>query len=475
MTKNQIAYLFSITLLICFLFASCKSQEEVEVNSALSVDANAIKKIDVEKDDFTEFVDEQIDSVTVEIIGATQNRTIQRAAIEMKKFFNKRLHKYENNEDIRKAFLNSWSFIYRFKEYILRGEGKTLFGDQQQRVVAVIEAILSHFNETAEKHLNKRQLKSIQNDLKKFASENPIRGYYQTTTEISSNFFTNFLSIPLAPFKAVGTFNKGGESIAEISKTVARFTDIAEDLPDEIRWQLQVLAVQLQQNDILKTNTDSFQKLAHTSEQLVTIVDQYPDKVSEKVKKAAKDLEKTITQLTALSKQIDASMTKLQTSSDNFQKFGTDINQSTEKIAASLQQVEASSKALTKAAEAVSLAMKDIKDFTVYINETSDDSPDDKNEDSFLVEVEKASNALAKSASEITTTLDKVIELSKGKPFNEELNVIDQKAQKTLVMTREESQTLIDYAFKKAIILISLIFVFSFIFIIAKSRISKQA
>lgn len=475
MVYKASSYLLSSMVFLSILLSSCKSHEEVQVNSNLSVDANMIKNIDIESDEFTEFVDDQIDTVTVELIAATKNRTTQRAAIEMKKFFNKRLHKYENIDDPRKAFLNSWSFIYRFKEYIANGEGKNLFGDQQKRIISTMDSILLHFETIADKHLNNKHMKTIKNDLKRFAAENPIKGYYQTTPEVGTNFFTNVISIPLAPFKAVGTFNKGGESIENISKTVARFTDIAEDLPDEIRWQLQVLAVQLQQNDILKTNTDSFQKLAETSEKLTKIIDQYPDKISEKVKVAAKDLEKTINDLNTLSKQIDDSMTKLQTSSENFQKFGTDINQSTEKIAASLMQVEESSKALTKAAEAVSMAMKDIKDFTVYINSTSDDSEEDKNKDSFLVEVEKASNALAKSASEITVTLNKVIELSKGKPFNEELNAIDKKAQQTLVMTREESQTLIDYVFKKAIILIALIFILSFIFIITKSRISKAA
>ena len=468
-------YLFYIIAFLCCLFGGCKSQEEVQVNESLSVDAGMIKNIDMETDEFTEYVDDQIDSVSVEIIAATRNRTIQRSAVEMKKFFNKRLHKYENIEDPRKAFLNSWSLVYRFKNYVDNGDGKSLFGDQQPMLSKSLKNILFHFENIAKKHLSKKQLSRIQKDLKKYADEFPIKGYYQDTPEMKLSVFTNFLSIPMAPFNAVSAINKGGESIENISKTVARFTDIAEDLPDEIRWQLQVLAVQLQQNDILKTNTDSFQKLAQTSEQLVQLVDKYPDKVSETVKKAAKDLETTIAQLNTLSKQIDSSMTKLQVSSENFKKFGNDVNQSTEKITDSLQHVEKSSKALTKAAEAVSLAMKDIQAFTTYINENAKKNPKKEGTDSFLVEVEKASTALAKSATEIRGTLDKVMEISNNKPFKDEINAIDKKAQETLTMTREESQTLVDYAFKKAIILIGIIFFFSIVFLITKSRMTKTA
>lgn len=471
MLKN----LSNILLAFSFLLFGCKSQEEIQVNESLSVDADMIKNIDMETDQFTEYVDDQIDTVSVEIIAATRNRTIQRSAVEMKKFFNKRLHKYENIEDPRKAFLNSWSLVYRFKDYISKGDGKSLFGEQQPMLDKSLENVLFHFENTAQKHLSKKQLSRITKDLKKYSEEYPIKGYYQDAPEITSSVFTNFLSIPMAPFKAVNAINKGGESIESISKTVARFTDIAEDLPDEIRWQLQVLAVQLQQNDILKTNTESFQTLAQTSAQLVKIVDQYPDRVSDKVKKAAKDLEKTITQLNTLSKQVDTSMSKLQASSENFKKFGDDVNQSTEKITESLQQVEKSSQALTKAAEAVSVAMKDIQAFSTYINESSEKNPREKDQDPFLVQVEKSSTALAKSAEEIRKTLEKVMELSDKKLFNDELSVIDKKAHDTVTMTREESQTLVDYAFKKALLLIVAIFLLAMIVTITKGRMAKSA
>ena len=474
---NLSKILFPAGILLSFLLfcSGCKSQEEVVVNESLTLDADAIKNIDMEKDVFTEYIDSQIDTISVEVVASTKNRTTQRAAIEMRKFFNKKLHKYENVIDSRKTFLNTWSLVYRFEDYITKGDGKSLFGTQQEEVKKTISAIMFHLEKLAGKHLTDKQLKRVKNDLSAYAAEYPIKGYFQDTPEITTNGFVDFLRIPLAPFRAVGAINKGGQSMEDIANTVARFTDITEDLPDEIRWQLQVLAVQLQQNDILKTNTDSFQSLAKTSEQLVKIVDQYPEKVSEKVKKAAKDLEATVQQLSTISKQIDASMAKLQNSSENFDNFGKNINQSTEKITASLKQVEQSSEALTKAASAVSLAMKDIMAFTKYIEESSDPEEEKKDEDSFLVQVEKASAALEKSAAEISGTLQKVIDLSDKKPFSDEINSIDKKAQSAVILTRQEGQSLIDYIFKKAIILISVIFILSLIVVITKSRVSKAA
>ena len=462
-------------ILIGIIVSGCKSQEEVQVNSSLSVDADMIKNIDLEKDDFTEYIDDQIDTITVDIIAGTTNRTNQRAAIEMKKFFNKRMIKYENIEDPRKTFLNVWSLIKRYREYITEGDGKALFGNQQKKVIDTVDALQFHIEQIAEKHLTGKQLKRVQKDLQNYVKNYPIKGYYQDAPEVAKTGFADVLQIPLAPFRAVNAINEGTASIEDISKTVARFTDIAEDLPDEIRWQLQVLAVQLQQNDILKTNTESFQKLAQTSEQLVKIVDKYPDKISEKVKKAAKDLEKTINQLNDISKQIDASMSKLQTSSENFQKLGVSINESTEKVVSSLKQVEQSSQALTKAAEAVSTAMKDIQSFSEYLDKNADKSEDAKKKDPFLVQVEKASSALEKSAAEVSTTLQKIIDLSDKKPFSNEINSIDQKAKDTLVITREESQSLVDYIFQKSLILIGLIFILSMIVVITKSRLAKKA
>ena len=475
MFRNTFKSAAILFIFLATLFVSCKSNEEVKLNESLTVDADMIKNIDLETDDFIEYIDDQIDSISVDLIAGTNNRVSQRAAMEMKKFFNKRVHKYENIDDPRKTFLSTWSLIYRYLNYISNGDGKSLFGDQQKKIIETFSAIQFHMEKIAKKHLSSKQLKTIKKDLANYAKEYPIKGYYQDAPEVASTGFVDYIQIPLAPFRAINAINQGRASIEDISKTVARFTDIAEDLPDEIRWQLQVLAVQLQQNDILKTNTDSFKKLAETSEQMVKIVDQYPDKVSEKVKKAAKDLDATVKQLSVISKQIDASMTKLQTSSKSFENFGKDINQSTEKITASLKQVEQSSNALSKAAESVSKAMKDILAFSKHLDESSSKEEKDDNKDPFLVQVEKASIALEKTAAEISGTLQKVIDLSEKKPFSDEINSIDQKAQSTVIMTRQEGQSLVDYIFKKAIILISIIFALSLIVIITKSRVSKSA
>lgn len=464
-----------ITASLLFLW-SCKSNEEVKVNNTLSVDANAIKNMDIEKDEFTELVDDQIDNLSVEIISNNPNRTIQRASIEMKKFFSKKLKKYNEIVDPRKTFFNTWSLVYRFDNYVSKGDGKNLFGDQQALVVKTISGLLADHEKIAGKHLTKKQYKTASERLKNYAAEYPITGYFQDLPETNTSGFVEYLNIPLAPFKAVNAINKSGESIESISKTVARFTDIAEDLPDEIRWQLQVLAAQLQQNDILKTNTTSFAKLAESSEKLAAIIDKYPDRVSSKISQATKDLDSTIKQLNEISKQIDQSMTKLQTSSENFKDLGNNINQSTEKVSASLKQVESSSTSLTKAAEAVSKAVKDIQAFSEYLNkDEGDKKPEDKNEDSFLVEVEKASTALEKSAAEISVTLAKIIELGNSKPFSQEITALDSKAKQTLLATRQESETLVNYIFKKALILTFIIFALAMILVITRGKVSQKA
>ena len=473
MNKYYPTLVLSLVTISLSFFPSCKSSEEVQVNSSLSVDADAIKNIEVTGDTYAELVSDVIDNVSIELISGTRNRNVQRAAIEMKKFFNKKMKKFENIEDPRKTFLNTWSLIYRFQAYVTTGDGKNLFTDQQDKVKTTLTEILLNYEATAKKHLNEKQFPAIQNDLKKYADTFPIKGYFQDAPEAAANGFISYITIPLAPFKAVGAINQSGQSMEDIAKSVAKFTEITEGLPDEIRWQLQVLAVQLQQNDILKTNTDSFKKLAETSEQLTAIVEKYPDRVSEKVTTAAKDLDKTISKLETISKQIDDSMTRFQTSSENFKHLGDNINSSSEKIASSLKQVEQSSKALTAAAENVSKTVQDIQKFAEYVNKDNENSSPGKTEDSFLVEVEKASTALEKSASQVTTALNKILELGQKKPLNEEILALDASAKKTVIMTREQSETLIDHIFKKALILVFVIFALAMITVITKSRLTK--
>ncbi len=452
-----------------FLFFGCKSHDENE-KKGVEQKGSERQELGLSRVDFIDLVNDRVDAISLEIISTTQERSVQKAAIEMKKFFSKRLRRYRELDDVREGFVKTWALVYRFNIYINGPDGGNLFGGHQPMVQKVSGELLNDFKLMAKKELSKEQYEATEEALKKYVVEHEVYGYFQDKPESESFKFFEYLNLPFAPFKAVDSFNKSGESIEDISKTVARFTDIAEELPEEIRWQLQALAAQLQNNGILKTNTESFSKLAESSEKLTKIIEAYPEEVTKKAQLISLELDERIKQLAELSKQVDVSMGKLEKSSENFKNLGESVERSVAKVDTTVKEVESSSQALTKAAEEVGKVVKQIYDLTVFIEEKSGGEKRKEGEDSYMVEVKKAAEALEKSASEVVKIFDRIEKLGENKLLSEEVKIIEGRAKETLVVTRKESEALVDYIFRKALLLVVIIFVFLIILIIFKRR-----
>ena len=473
--RLQIKKLIS-TLTACLLILpSCKSNTE-QASPGDLIDTSQFSIIDSEEyerdyKEFRQVISDNFENTTLEIMTLTSNREVHKNVIKLRQFLSRRSRNM-NEDDPRLAALNTWAFLRRMKIYFKRGEGSFLFGKSQALMLSMLDQTDKDFELFALKYMDEKAFQKVSRIMDQYVKQNPIKDIFSEKATDDSNTFSEVMDYGLTPFKAIGAVRKGGQGIEDIAKTTERFTDIVEDLPEDIRWQLHVLALQLQENKILKDNTETLRSLAVSFENMNKIMAKYPELLSLERKNMAQDMHDLLGKVSKVTQDVKASSVNIKNSSKNFQQVGKDINQASEKITASIKQVEQSSIELTKAATAVSKTIKDIQGITEFFkgDPNKPKEPKDPNKPSFLLQVEHSANALHKTAQELNTAIAQIQKTINNNNFSKELEVVDQISKQAIDTTRQEAEVLVDYIFKKALIFVAITFTLCLILILIKKR-----
>ena len=73
----------------------------------------------------------------------------------------------------------------------------------------------------------------------------------------------------MAPFRAIAGVESGAQAIHEFNATAAQFTEIVDQLPQRMRWQIELLSYDLQeQGGVLEQSLDSFHMVAESANRL---------------------------------------------------------------------------------------------------------------------------------------------------------------------------------------------------------------
>ena len=448
--------LFALLCGLACLF-SCKSSN---TSMGQQIPQENIEKVAKSYDQCSAFIADEINAVALEIIKNSSDRSIQKNAVTMRQYVTKTLREV-NDPDPREAIIDTWVFLQRLANYLTKGDGKNIFGDQQDLVINKIDGIAIYMKKLIEEYMDPEKVATLKQDINTYSTSNPIVGVFKDSTK-QGRLFSDLMEFPLAPFKAFSAIGRGGQSIEDISVTVERFTDIVEDLPEDVRWQVQALIMSLEENQLILENTKSVSKIADSSVQLSSTLENYPEKIRTEFEKINGDLDKLFKQLALISADIHKSSENVKISSENFNATGQEINKAMDKVPASIQEIKASSKALTQAAKAVSLTIKDVQNITEFFKEDSQDStlvsdasvtPSNIEEpkDPFLVQLKDGSIELQKAANEITTGITQVRAIIESQELLKGINAIEQITDKTLAETRKESQEVINTLFWKCI------------------------
>ena len=224
-----------------------------------------------------------IESTADDISEKESDRKIQKSCLIWKTRMIDKLKDKLKEENALVSLLDTWLFSVRMLRFFESGDGSNMFGVNQQLAIDAAKESESMIEDIAIIFIPPAKLPQIRKELYNYALQNPFIGTFKEKKNSSLRLnkkaiksFSKILSVPLAPVKIAA---KAKKDIDSFKTTASRFADIMEDLPQEIRWELELLLFSIDKNQSIYSALESINKLSKSSEELTKIAGKLPDDI----------------------------------------------------------------------------------------------------------------------------------------------------------------------------------------------------
>jgi hypothetical protein len=350
-------------------------------------------------------------------------------------------------DDPVQGLLDVWTLCVRMANYLETGDGKSLFGASQPIAIAAAKECVAYAQRLAGLIMTKQMAADAQRSVQKLAAERPLRGEF-TGSEIriaqetgkGDDVLTTVLSIPLAPFKAFEGMDKGAAAIRGFTVVAAHLTDVVEGLASDARVQLELLLLEAEDLEAVKSALASFERLSKSSERLAAVAEKLPQDVRR--------------ELVGAFDAVDSKQAGVQTTLKEAKAAADQIQQASERLTAAGKAWEGTAKAITEMAEAFKSSPDHVAQPPSAVS-----PPEARPFD--ILDYAKTADAYYAAAKELTALADEIRKLSESNQFSQRA---------TEVGTTVGSVT--DHVAWRAVQLIFLIFVLSIGYWIVRRRLA---
>lgn len=248
------------------------------------------------------------DTITV----GTQDPVIQRRALRWKIGMSPAINQAAFQPDALAAYVAMLTLATSLDEYLTTGGGKAAFGDQQSLAVEASGEIAAAARDLGHRFLDEKDLQRVTRQVEMLVAEQPIRGEFVAetvqklvTTSASNPAFDWVTAIPMSPFRALQGVDEGAQAIREFNETAMQMARTAANMPRLIRWNLQLLALDVSEQGNVAAGIESFETLAQSAESLSRTAESLP----ESLRLLLSEAERTGDSLAPLSGSLERSAT----------------------------------------------------------------------------------------------------------------------------------------------------------------------
>lgn len=177
--------------------------------------------------------------------------------------------------DVEVSYLALYTTAVSLNEYLSTGEGATLFGEQQPVATRASAELEQRIEAIGSRFLTSEQLARVKRDVAEVVRQHPIRGVFVPETVAGladatapGGRFDWLVHLPLTPFRALQGVDSGAQAIRDFNTTAQRFTQVAGSLPLLLRWNLELLAFDLERHESVESGLLAFQSVARSADSL---------------------------------------------------------------------------------------------------------------------------------------------------------------------------------------------------------------
>ncbi len=238
-------------------------------------------------EDFEEYFDAVVADAASEIEWQAPDREMRKAAVLWKVRMTTECRVATNQPDPAAALIDTWTLCTRMRAYMADGLGKDLFGELQPIAVDAARQLEDRIAHIAETYLPADKFVAAREAVEGYAMEHPIGGVFdrkrapRMSKEKEGQTLLEMMMTPLEPFRAIGQFNRGADSLRDMSLTADRFADIVEDLPSSVRWQTQLLLMNLEEAEAIRSTLNSMETFSQSTRRIADTAEALPKELRE--------------------------------------------------------------------------------------------------------------------------------------------------------------------------------------------------
>jgi len=262
------------------------------------------------------------------IMSSTADPRVQSNAIRWKMDVIPAIETASRLPDGRIALAGVWAICAR-QQYLLNGPfGEDNLGDQAGLARRTADELETRIHSLGKRYLPPDQAEAFAAEIEKQASQQSVilgfnpGTYVSPTTTDERNPIGALLSLPLAPIGAVSAIGNTPSEVRRFSDIAIDWGQIARQMPEHVRWQLELLMVEAQNQQPVK----DFKTLAEAAGSLAQTASTLPENVGREVRsaigEAGDNLEKvlpevnqTIARADDVARGIDSAMEKVRIAS----------------------------------------------------------------------------------------------------------------------------------------------------------------
>lgn len=217
------------------------------------------------------------------IASETKDVSIQRRALRWKLGMTPAITDAAFLNEPEAAYVALLTLATSLDEYLTTGSGREVFGEKQPLAVATSGELVAAAIDVGNRFLDEKQLARVTAEVEALVRDQPIRGEFvaekvQSLVAASamSPIFDWITAIPMSPFRALQGVDHGAQAIHEFNDTAMQMTRVVDSMPRMIRWNLQLLALDLSEQGNIEASVESFATLARSAESLSKTAEDLP-------------------------------------------------------------------------------------------------------------------------------------------------------------------------------------------------------
>ncbi len=218
------------------------------------------------------------------IAAGSQDPVIQRRALRWKLGLVPIISQAAFQPEPLSSYVALLTLATSLDEYLTIGSGSAVFGEQHPIAVAASGELVEAAIEVGSRFLDAKEIARVTKEVQLLVKAQPIRGDFVAegiqnlvTASTTSDVFDWVTAIPMSPFRALQGVDEGAQAIREFNQTATEMARTVSAMPQLIRWNLQLLALDVSHQGNIEGGMQSFETLAQSAESLSRTAESLPE------------------------------------------------------------------------------------------------------------------------------------------------------------------------------------------------------